>query len=224
MLDAHALARSPTWVFDLDHTLYRPESGLFQQVERRMGRYIEARLGLAPDAAKALQKALFRAHGSTLRGLMREHGEDGHAFLAYVHDIDYAGLAPDSSLAAALERLPGRKLVFTNGSAAHAEGVLARLALDGHFAAVFDIVAVDWLPKPAPAAYDRLLARHGVAPEGAVMVEDVARNLAPAAALGMTTVWLRTAHGWAGEGAEAAFVHHTIGDLTEWLEGLAATV
>lgn len=179
------------WVFDLDNTLYPASSSLFPQIDRRMRRFIADTLGLSLDDAFALQKRYYRDYGTTLRGLMTCHGLDPAAFLDFVHDIDHSVLTPDPALDAALERLPGRKLVFTNGSARHARGVLDRLGIARHFEAVFDIVAADYIPKPDPAPYDQVVARYRLDPAAAVMVEDIHRNLRPAARLGMTTVWVR---------------------------------
>lgn len=206
-----------TWIFDLDNTLYPAASSLFDQVDRRMGEYVARLLGIPYDAARAEQKRLFRDHGTTLRGLMTEHGVDPVDYMDHVHAIDLSRLAPDPRLALALERLPGRKLVHTNASVAHAERVTARLGIDRHFDGVFDVAAAGWTPKPDPAPYAMLLDRFGVDPARAAMVEDIARNLAPAAALGMATVWVRSEQDWAKAGATAPFVHHETDDLPGFL-------
>ncbi|HVJ50980.1 MAG TPA: pyrimidine 5'-nucleotidase [Aliidongia sp.] len=206
-----------TWIFDLDNTLYPASSDLFPQISARMGQFIGRRFDLDPEAARALQKQLFRRHGTTLRGLMVEHGVDPHEFMDYVHDIDLAALAPALALDAALAALPGRKLIHTNGSVAHAERVLAWLGLAAHFEGVFDIVAAEFVPKPEPAGYAALLRRYGIEPARAAMVEDMAVNLKPAAELGMLTLWVRTANDWAVEGSVESWVHHHTEDLAGWL-------
>lgn len=210
------------WLFDLDNTLYPADSSIFDQIDRRMGGYIQHLLALDAEAAKALQKRYFRDHGTTLRGLMDNHGADPVAYLDYVHRIDLSGLRPDPALDRGLAALPGRKLIFTNASQQHAERVLARLGIGRHFEAVFDIACADYRPKPAPEAYRQLIEAHRLAPERTVFVEDSARNLAPAAALGMTTVWVRSATRWAGDGQSAPYVDHVVEDLGAWLGGLAA--
>jgi putative hydrolase of the HAD superfamily len=210
------------WIFDLDNTLYPASSNLFAQVSDRMGRYIERELGLVGDQAKAEQKRLFHAHGTTLRGLMSEHGIDPHAFLAYVHDIDVSMIAPNPDLADAIGGLPGRKIIFTNGSTKHAERILAQLGLAGRFDGITDIVASDFTPKPRRAAYDSLIARHAIRADRAVLVEDMVVNLAPAHALGMTTVWVRSGYGVGGDGDRAEHVHHIIDDVADWLADLSA--
>lgn len=208
-----------TWVFDLDNTLYPARSNLFTQVAARMTEFIMDRFTLDHEPAKALQRDMFRRHGTTLRGLMSEHGMNPGPFLDYVHDIDVSPIDPSPELDALLDRLPGRKVVFTNGSVPHAERVMRQLGVDRHFDLVFDIVASDYVPKPDPRPYDQLIAVSGMDPRRAVMIEDMAKNLAPAAERGMATVWLRSEHEWAMAGAEQDHVHHVAEDLIAFLDG-----
>ena len=217
-----AFAHVETWIFDLDNTLYPASSRLFDQVDRRIGAFIAEAFALDPLEARQLQKHYFRTYGTTLRGLMSERGVDPHVFLDYVHRIDRSGLEPDPALDLALARLAGRKLVFTNGSADHAAQVMERLGIARHFEAVFDVVAAGFLPKPDPATYRLLCERHGIAPARAAMIDDIARNLAPAAAIGMTTVWLMTDSQFANAGADEAHVHHRTPNLTTFLESVIA--
>jgi putative hydrolase of the HAD superfamily len=150
------------------------------------------------------------------------HGLEPRRYLDYVHAIDLSPVAPDPALDAALTRLTGRKLIYTNASTAHAQAVLGRLGIARHFEAVFDIVAADFEPKPRRAPLERLLARHGVAPAGTVFFDDMPRNLAPAAELGMTTVWVESDSAWArlDHSGEEPFVHHRTRDLAGWLAAL----
>lgn len=212
-----------SWVFDLDNTLYAPSAALFVQVEARMGGFIAGRFGIGRDEARAMQKRFFREYGTTLRGLMTEHRVPPDEFLDYVHDLDLSVLDPDRRLDAALARLPGRKVIYTNATVAHAERVMDRLGIARHFDGIFDIVAADYQPKPAAAGYDAMLARHGIDPARSAMLEDIARNLVPAHALGMTTVWVRQrGHGDrdVAELGDLSHIHHTIDDLAGWLEGV----
>lgn len=209
-----------TWVFDLDNTIYPARFNLFDQVDVRIGAFIANLLDLEVVAARCIQKQYFRDHGTTLSGLMRNHDVDPHEFLGFVHDIDVACIPPDPLLGQNLERLPGRKVIFTNGSTGHAENVLDRLGITQHFEGIFDIVAADFIPKPEAAPYRDLIERFRIEPNKAVMVEDLARNLAPAAALGMTTVWVRTDNAWAAEGSADDYVHHVIDDVADWITGL----
>lgn len=217
-----------TWVFDLDNTLYPADHDLWPQIDARMKSYIAQHLDMTPDDAFKLQKEYYRRYGTSLRGLMIEHKIDPGAFLAHVHDIDLSGLAPEPALGAAIAALPGRKMVYTNGSERHARNVLERLGIAGQFDAIHDIVAADFHPKPTAEAYQRFLAAHGVVPTRAVMFEDLARNLEVPARLGMATVLVVTpGHSGAGreswelEGREAPHVGHVTDDLEGFLKALA---
>jgi putative hydrolase of the HAD superfamily len=219
-----------TWVFDLDNTLYPHHLNLWQQVDVRIRNYVAAFLGTGHDEAFRKQKDFYRRYGTTMRGMMIEHGMDPDDFLAYVHQIDHSPVEPNPELGFALERLPGRKLILTNGTRAHADAILARLAIAHHFEDVFDIVAGELEPKPLAQTYGRFLARHGVDADRAAMFEDLARNLEVPHALGMTTVLVvpeRTREvvreKWELEGHDAAHVDHVTDDLTGFLEGIAVT-
>lgn len=216
-LDPHEVE---AWIFDLDNTLYPASCDLFAQVDARMSAFIQDLLSLEPEEARRVQKRYFRDHGTTLRGLMTQHRVDPEAFLAFVHDIDFSVVRAAPGLEAALARLAGRKLVFTNATVPYAEQVLARLGIAHHIEVIFDIVAADYRPKPEPDSYRQLIAAHGIDPSRAVLVEDIARNLGPAAALGMTTVWVPNAADWSHDGAEDGHVHHIAEDLAAWLEEL----
>jgi putative hydrolase of the HAD superfamily len=219
-----SLRRSECWVFDLDNTLYPAANGLMAEVSARMTEFVADALGVARDEALIEQKDLFRKHGTTLRGMMEKHAVDPWAFLDFVHQVDYGQVDPSPRLAKALTALPGRKVIFTNASVAHAEQVLERLGVAAHFEGVFDVAAASWRPKPHPTAYQTLIEQHRINPGRAVMVEDIARNLEPAATMGMTTVWIdhqdTQAPAWTKPEEASEYVHHTINDLTTWLESL----
>src|SRR5215469_10991761 len=206
-----------TWIFDLDNTLYPTSCRLFDQIHARMTGFIAERFALSPEAALLRQKAYFREHGTTLRGLMVVDRIEPNEFLAYVHELDLACVPPDPVLSAALASLPGRKIVHTNGSRRHAERLLDHLAIAGAFCGIVDIADAGYEPKPAFAGYHELLRRHDVAPGTALMVEDIARNLIPAAALGMTTAWMRNPADWGADGANGAHIHHIVDDLGAFL-------
>ncbi len=214
---ARSLAGITDWIFDLDNTLYPARCNLFAQVDRRIGQFIEGRLGLDMVEARLLQKRYFREHGTTLAGLMANHAVDPGAFLEFVHDIDVSPVEPSPLLDQALSRLPGRKFIFTNGSTAHADRVTGRLGVTHHFEGVFDIIAADYRPKPDPETYDKLIRQHGIVPTRAAMIEDLPRNLRPAAALGMTTVLVLTGEEWAETDAAGDHIHHVTDDLVGWL-------
>jgi putative hydrolase of the HAD superfamily len=209
-----------SWVFDLDNTLYPASSSLFGQVQARMVAFLCRELALEPEAAGALRRRYVARHGTTLRGLMIEHKLDPSLFLDYVHDVDLALLPPDPVLDLALARLPGRKLVFTNGTVAYAERVLERLGIGRHFEGIFDIVGCGYLPKPEIAGYHELIRRHGLIAAEAAMVEDLAVNLAPAHTLGMTTVWVPDSAASLTAPAPS-HVDHVVAELAPWLAGLS---
>jgi putative hydrolase of the HAD superfamily len=207
-----------TWIFDLDNTLYPASCRLFDQVDKLIAQYIVDLLHVDPIEAHRIQKKYFLEHGTTLSGLMADHTVDPHHYLDYVHRLDLSAVTPSPALGAALDRLPGRKLIHTNGSVGHAERVTERLGVRNRFDGIFDIVASEFVPKPLEPGYRRLLERHAVDPKRAAMIEDLPRNLAPAARLGMTTVLVRTDAAWAQDGADAEHVHHVTDDLVAWLE------
>ena len=176
------------WLFDLDNTLYPFEAQFMSLIEARMTTFVADRTGLARDEAFALQKRYLREHGTTLAGLMAHHGVEPGEFLDMVHDVPIDGLHPDPALRAALQRLPGRRLVFTNADLRHSDRVLERLNLADLFEAIFHIASADYLPKPNPVTFDRIVREHHIDPKTCVFFEDSEKNLAPAAAMGMTTV------------------------------------
>jgi putative hydrolase of the HAD superfamily len=201
------------WIFDLDNTLYPPGTEFIALMENRMTDFVARETGLPRDEARALQKRYLHEHGTTLAGLMEHHGIPPEPFLTEVHDVSIESLAPDAALRDGIARLPGRKLVFTNGDARHARRVLAHLQLDELFEDVFHIAASDYIPKPRPEAFERMILRHQVDPNRSAFFEDSERNLRPAAEIGMTTVLV-------GPGAPASsadFVHHKTDDLAAFL-------
>ena len=183
-----AFAHVETWVFDLDNTLYPAGSDLWPKIDQRITLWIMALYGIDGLSARALQKFYYERYGTTLRGLMETDAIDAETFLRFVHDIDRTSIAADLPLAAAIRALQGRKLILTNGSRFHALATAEALGLSGLFEDVFDIVAGDLVPKPEAAVYERFLARHGVDPKRAVMIEDIPRNLVVPKALGMVTI------------------------------------
>jgi putative hydrolase of the HAD superfamily len=213
-----------TWIFDLDNTLYRADNGIFSQIEARMTDYVMAFLKLPREEAYARQKELYRRYGTTLNGLMTEHGAEPDAYLHYVHDIDLSDLGPDRALAEVIARLPGRRFVFTNGCRDHAARILDRLEMADLFEAVWDIRSMDFAPKPQPRAYSSVVEAARVTCGEAAMFDDIARNLVPARALGMTTVWLKTDSPWGKHGplmdvAEGDIDHET-DNLTRFLNSI----
>ena len=208
------------WLFDLDNTLYPAHCNLFSQIDRRINEYVADLLDLNLETARIHQKQYFREHGTTLRGLMVDHGVDPHHYMDFVHDIDLAPVDASPELNEVLARLPGRKLIFTNGSTKHAENVTGKLGIDHHFEAIFDIAASDFLPKPETQPYEKLIREHDLVAVETIFFDDMDRNLAPAAALGMTTVWVPGHADWSGDG-EGEHVHHIAEDVVAFLQAAA---
>ncbi len=216
-----------TWVFDLDNTLYPHHLNLWHQVDARIRDFIVDFLHISHDEALRLQKDYYRRYGTTMRGLMEEHGLVPDEFLEMVHQIDHSPLTPNPELGAAIGELAGRKLILTNGTRAHADAVMRRLEIDHHFEDVFDIKAADLEPKPQPQVYERFLKRHRVDPKSAVMFEDLARNLEVPHALGMITVLVVPKgagvvlrEDWELAGRDEPHVDYVTDDLTEFLRGI----
>jgi putative hydrolase of the HAD superfamily len=207
------LTHVTTWLFDLDNTLYPVESGFMGEIEKRMTAFVQKVTGLEREEAYRLQKSYLAEHGLTLVGLMRNHGVDPRDFHAIFHDMSLEGLAQDPQLVGAIERLPGRRLIFTNADDVHAERVLERLGLSHLFADVFHIGSADYEPKPSPATFERMAQAHAIAPAETAFFEDSARNLEPAAALGMTTVLV----GPHAPANDSPFVHHRTAKLAPFL-------
>ncbi|HEV2562447.1 MAG TPA: pyrimidine 5'-nucleotidase [Rhizomicrobium sp.] len=211
------------WIFDLDNTLYPAHADLFAQIDARMSLFIRNHFGVDEAEAWRIQKAYYRDHGTTLNGLMRVNNVDPESFLSFVHDIDLSVLTPDARLGAAISRLPGKRIVFTNGCSGHAARVLERLELTAHFHDVWDIRKIGYRPKPDPQSYRAVL---GAVPAArAAMFEDVARNLVPAHELGMTTVWLKNGSEWSKQGpefprAEPRHIHYEIENLADFLHSI----
>ena len=212
LLDAEA------WLFDLDHTLYPAASNLSDQIDQRMGAYISKLLGISRRHARDLQKRYYRDHGTTLNGLMLNHDVDPDAYLEYVHDIDLTVIGAGPALATALSQLPGRKIVFTNGSVAHAVRVMTRLGISNYFEGIHDIKASEYKPKPDYAAYHSVISRFGLVPSSLIMVDDIPINLEPASVLGATTVWVQ--NDGSVRHLKGNFIDHVTNNLVEWLTGL----
>lgn len=213
-----------TWVFDLDNTLYPVTETLLRHIDEHMGKFVANFLNVDATEARRVQKAYFRKYGLTLRGLMIHHGLDPARFFEEMTPMDLTQVDPNPALGEAIRRLPGRKIIYTNASTHHAEMVLERLDMAGIFEAIYDIAAAEYLPKPALEPYQVLCSLHNIDPARAVMIDDIARNLEPAAALGMTTVWMKTGAEWAREIQPDAHIDHVTGDIMTWVQTVLSEV
>ena len=207
------------WIFDLDNTLYPHGARLFEQVDRRITAYIARMFDVEHDAAYRIQKGYFHTRGTTLAGLMAEHGVDPHDYLADVHDIEMDMLEENAPLAAAIARLPGRKIVFTNADAAYAAKILARLGLGDSFEAIHDVHALAYRPKPDPSAYRHICDTYGLDPHQCLFADDMARNLKPAKDIGMITLWVDNGSEQAEDSARA-HIDFSTNDITHWLHDM----
>jgi putative hydrolase of the HAD superfamily len=205
------------WIFDLDNCLYPASTGLFELIDERMGAYIQRLLGCDSVEARRVQKLHFHTHGTTLAGLMKEHGIDPTDFLDQVHSIPLDRVKADERLGNALKRLPGRKFVFTNGDAPYARRVLEAIGIHDRFDDLHDIHASSYRPKPDPHGYELLCDRFGIDPKRALLADDMAVNLAPAKALGMTTVWVDNGSERGSHGT-GDFIDCRIASVGDWLD------
>jgi putative hydrolase of the HAD superfamily len=210
------------WIFDLDNTLYHADNGVFAQIDARMTAFVADLLSLDRDSARAVQKQLYRDHGTTLAGLIAVHRIDPEPYLAFVHDLDLSDLHPDPLMGEALARLTGRRFVFTNGCRNHAARILERLGMRHLFDQIWDIRTIGFIPKPGRQAYDAVVAEAGIDPARTAMFDDIARNLVVPHEMGMTTVWLNCQSDWSRQGpdfpvASVTHIDHEIRDLSDFL-------
>lgn len=209
------------WIFDLDNTLYPPSAKLFDLIDDRMGAFIMRLLDCDAVEARRVQKRYFHDHGTTMAGLMRHHGVAPEDFLADVHAIALDRIAPDARLRAGLARLPGRRLIFTNADADYAARVLEARGIADLFDGICDIRVTAYTPKPEAAAYATMVGHLGVDPVASLFVEDMARNLTPAKALGMTTVWLDNGSESGHRDHRPEHVDFHVTDIADWLDSLS---
>lgn len=207
----HAFSHVRTWVFDLDNTLYPPRMRLFDQIEVRMTAFVMEALGIAEAEADRLRLHYWQTYGTTLAGLMREHAVDPTPYLTHVHEISLDHMEADVPLAEAIARLPGRRIVYTNGSRPYAERVIEARGLGGLFDAVYGVEHAEFRPKPERAAFETVFALDGLSPAEAAMFEDDPRNLAEPHAMGMRTVHV------APDRLDQPHIHHHTDDLAAFL-------
>ena len=207
-----AFSHVSQWVFDLDNTLYPPQARLFDQIEVKMTQFVMDALHVDRPEADRLRRHYWQLYGTTLAGLMREHEIDPGPYLTDVHDISLDHLEHDADLAQHIADLPGRRIVYTNGTAPYAERVLEARGLGGLFDAVYGVEHAGFRPKPERAAFEEVFGKDGIMPEKAAMFEDEPRNLAAPHAMGMRTVHVAEAP------VDADHIHHHTDDLTSFLK------
>jgi len=205
------------WLFDLDNTLYSGETRVFEQVDKKMSEYISKKLNVSLVEAKKIQKNYFYEHNTTLNGMIKNHKIDASEFLEFVHDIDLNFLKKDIPLEIELKKLPGKKIIFTNGSRKHALNVTKKIGIEKCFDDIFDIVDADFFPKPTVFPYKKLVEKHKIDPNLCVFIEDIARNLKPAYEMGMKTVWIKNEEPWAKEFSSSNFIDYKTDNLSKFL-------
>ncbi len=212
------LTKIKYWVFDLDNTLYSGQTKVFEQVDKKMSSYISSKLNVTLDEAKKIQKEYFHKYSTTLSGMMKHHKIDANEFLEFVHDVNLDFLKQDKDLENEITKIIGKKIIFTNGSKAHAANVTKRIGIDKLFDGVFDIVESNFIPKPSMKAYKKLIEKYKIEPQYCIFIEDIARNLKPAHELGMKTVWIKNDEPWAAEFSNENFINYKTENLTSFLK------
>ncbi len=212
------LAKIKNWLFDLDNTLYSGQTKVFDQVDKKMSSFISKKLNVSLEEAKKIQKDYFYKYSTTLSGLMKHHKIDAKEFLDFVHDVNLNFLKKDKGLESEISKIKGKKIIFTNGSKAHAMNVTKKIGIDKLFDGVFDIVESNFIPKPSMEAYKILIEKYKIEPQYCILVEDIARNLKPAYELGMKTVWIKNDEPWAAELSNESFINYRTENLTNFLK------
>ena len=206
------------WLFDLDNTLYSGDTKVFDQVDKKMSKFISDKLNVSVEEAKKIQKNYFHEYNTTLNGMIKNHDIDANEFLEFVHDVDLNFLKKDVLLENQINKLGGKKIIFTNGSRAHAVNVTKRIGIDKLFDGIFDIVESDFYPKPSLEPYKKIIENYNIEPEYCIFFEDIARNLKPAYELGMKTVWIENNEPWAAEYSGEAFINYKTNNLANFLK------
>ncbi len=211
------------WLFDLDNTLYSGETKVFDQVDKKMSKFISEKLKVSIEEAKKIQKNYFHEYNTTLNGMIKNHEIDAQEFLEFVHDVDLDFLKKDEILEKEIKRLDGKKIIFTNGSKAHAANVTKRIGIDKLFDGVFDIVESNFIPKPSIEPYKKIIEKYKIEPQYCIFIEDIARNLKPAHELGMKTVWIKNNEPWAAKFSDSNFINYKTDNLANFLKEINET-
>ena len=206
------------WLFDLDNTLYSGATKVFDQVDKKMTEYISSKLNTSKVEARKIQKNYFTEYNTTLNGMIKNHKIDANEFLDFVHDIDLSFLKKDEILDEQIKKIDGKKIIFTNGSKAHAKNVTKKLGIERHFDDIFDIVSADFIPKPSLITYKKIIEKYKIEPQYSIFIEDIARNLKPAFELGMKTVWIINNEPWAAKYSDSNFINYKVKKLANFLK------
>ena len=215
-------SRINTWIFDLDNTLYSADSGIFQQVHELMGKYVSSYLKISIDEAKKIQREYYKEHGTTLKGMMDNHGVDPDHFLAEVHKLDYSIVAPNHKLNKELRKLSGRKIIYTNANMQHVLSVLDRIELLNFFDEIYDIKISNYIPKPEITPYEQIIKKYEISPKNSCMFDDIAKNLVPAKKVGFTSVWIDAGYENFSDDIKASknYLDYETTNIAEFLESV----
>jgi putative hydrolase of the HAD superfamily len=212
------LTKIKYWIFDLDNTLYSGDTKVFDQVDKKMSKFISEKLKVSIEEAKVIQKNYFHEYNTTLNGMIKNHNIDADEFLEFVHDVDLNFLKADKPLEREISNLEGKKFIFTNGSKAHVSNVTKRIGIEKLFDGVFDIVESDFIPKPSIEPYKKIIEKFKIEPQYSIFIEDIARNLKPAYELGMKTVWIKNDEPWAAKFSDSDFINYKTDNLAKFLK------
>ena len=212
------LTKIKYWIFDLDNTLYSGDTKVFDQVDKKMSKFISEKLNVSVDEAKKIQKNYFHEYNTTLNGMIKNHKINANEFLEFVHDVDLDFLKANKPLEQEITNLNGKKFIFTNGSKAHAANVTKRIGIENLFDGVFDIVESDFIPKPSIEPYKKIIEKFKIEPQYSIFIEDIARNLKPAHELGMKTVWIKNDEPWAAKFSDSDFINYKTDNLAKFLK------
>ncbi|MDC1096262.1 pyrimidine 5'-nucleotidase [Pelagibacteraceae bacterium] len=212
------LTKIKYWIFDLDNTLYSGDTKVFDQVDKKMSKFISEKLNVSIVEAKKIQKNYFHEYNTTLNGMIKNHKIDANEFLEFVHDVNLDFLKENKPLGQEISNLEGKKFIFTNGSKAHVANVTKRIGIEKLFDGVFDIVESDFIPKPSIEPYKKIIEKYKIEPQYSIFIEDIARNLKPAHQLGMKTVWIKNDEPWAAEFSDSDFINYKTNNLAKFLK------
>jgi len=209
-----------TWIFDLDNTLYSADSGIFQQVHDLMGKFVSKHLNVTIKEATEIQRKYYKKHGTTLKGMMDNHGIDPEYFLSEVHKLDYSIVGSNNKLNEELKKLKGQKIIYTNANLQHALDVLDRIELSNFFDYIFDIKMANYIPKPELQPYEQIINDFNLNPSTSAMFDDIAKNLVPAKKVGFTSIWIDVGHENFSDDIKASkeFLDFKTKDLSVFLE------
>ena len=212
------LTKIKYWMFDLDNTLYSGDTKVFDQVDKKMSKFISEKLNVSIEEAKKIQKNYFHEYNTTLNGMIKNHKIDANEFLEFVHDVDLNFLKEDKALENEIRKLNGKKIIFTNGSKAHAANVTKRIGIDKLFDGVIEKVESNFIPKPSIEPYKKIIENYKIEPQYCIFFEDIARNLKPAHELGMKTVWIKNDEPWAAKYSDSDFINYKTDNLVKFLK------